>query len=72
MASGVDQILIRYSEKFKVFGNSNNKNFIHEGVKSRLSSGILCTIQFSSCLLSNHLKFEIYKTIILSVVLYGC
>jgi hypothetical protein len=35
--------------------------------------GIVCyhSVQFCLCLLSKHLKFKIYRTIILPVVLYG-
>ena len=47
-----------------------------EEIKSRLRSGNACyhSVQnlLSSRLLSKNLKFKIYRTIILPVVLYGC
>jgi len=49
---------------------------IQEEIKSRLKSGNACyhSVQnlLSSSLLSKNLKNKIYRTIILSVVLYGC
>jgi hypothetical protein len=49
---------------------------IHEEIKSRLKPENTCyhSVQnlLSSRLLSRNLKFKIYKTIFLSVVLYGC
>jgi hypothetical protein len=49
---------------------------MNEEIKSRLNSGNTCyhLIQslLSSCLLPRNLHVKIYKTIILSVVLYGC
>jgi hypothetical protein len=49
---------------------------MHEEIKSRLNSGNACyhSVQsiLSSRLLSRNVKVKIYKTIILSVVLYGC
>jgi hypothetical protein len=52
-----------------------NQNFIQEEIKRRLNSGNAChrSVQnlLSSHLLSKNLKIRIYKTIILSVVLYG-
>jgi len=46
-------------EEFKYLGtNLTNQNYIAEEIKSRL--------------LSKNLKLKIYRTIILSVVLYGC
>ena len=53
-----------------------NQNLIQEEIKSRLKSGNACyhLVQnlLSSSLLSKNLKTEIYRTIILPVVLYGC
>ena len=53
-----------------------NRNSIQEEIKSRLKSGNACyhLVQnlLSSSLLSKNLKTEIYRTIILPVVLYGC
>jgi hypothetical protein len=53
-----------------------DQNCIHEEIKSRLNLGNAwyCLVQslLSSCLLSRNVKVNIYKTIILPVVLYGC
>jgi len=64
-------------EEFKYLGTTlTNQNSIAEEVKSRLRSGNACyqSVQnlLSSRLLSKNLKIKIYRTIILSVVLYGC
>ena len=64
-------------EEFKYLGTTlTNKNSIPEEIKSRLSSGNACyhSVQniLSSRLLSKNLQIKIYRTIILSVVLYGC
>jgi len=64
-------------ECFKYLGtNLTNLNSIQEEIKSRLKLGNACchSVQniLSSSLLSKHLKIEIYRTIILSAVLYGC
>jgi hypothetical protein len=52
------------------------QNSIAEEIKSRLRLGNACyhSVQnlLSSRLLSKNLKIEIYRPIILSVVLYGC
>jgi hypothetical protein len=52
------------------------QNFIQEDIKNRLQSGNACCYSLhnllSSSLLSKNLKIMIYRTIILSVVLYGC
>jgi hypothetical protein len=63
--------------KFRYFGTKlRDKNCMHEGIKSRPNSGNACcqSVQnlLSSHLLSRNLKVNIYKTIILPVVLYGC
>jgi hypothetical protein len=51
-------------------------NLILEEIKRRLNSGNACyrSVQnlLSSHLLSKNIKIRIYKTIILSLVLYGC
>ena len=65
------------SIKFKYLGTTlTNQNSIPEEIKSRLRSGNACyhSVQnlLSSRLLSKNLKFTIYRTIILPVVLYGC
>jgi hypothetical protein len=52
-----------------------NQNLIQEEIKRRLNSGNACyhSVQnlLYSRLLSKNLKIRIYKTIILSLVLYG-
>jgi hypothetical protein len=63
--------------QFKYLGTTvTNQNLIQEEIKSRLNSGNACyhSVQnlLSSQFLSKNLKIRIYKTIILSVVLYGC
>jgi hypothetical protein len=49
---------------------------MHEEIKSRLNSGNACNhsvqIFLSFRLLSRYVKVKIYKSIILTVVLYGC
>ena len=64
-------------EEFKYLGTTlTNQNSIPEEIKSRLSSGNACyhSVQnlLSSRLLTKILKIEIYRTIILPVVLYVC
>jgi len=64
-------------EEFKYLGKtSTNQNSLPEEIKSRLRSGNACyhSVQnlLSSRLLSKNLKIQIYKTILLPVVLYGC
>jgi len=64
-------------EDFKYLGtNLKNQNSIHEEIKSRLKSGNVCyhSVQnlLSSNLLSKNLMIKVHRTIILSVVLYGC
>jgi hypothetical protein len=64
-------------EEFKYLGTTlTNKNSIQEEIKSRLKLGNACcySVQnlLSSSLLSKELKIKLYRTIILSVVLYGC
>jgi hypothetical protein len=53
-----------------------NQNLIHKEIKGRLNSGNACyhSVQnlLSSRLLSKNVKFRIYESIILPVVLYGC
>jgi len=56
--------------------NFNNQNTIQEEIKSIFNSGNAChhSVQnfLSSRLLSNNIRINIYRTIILPVVLYGC
>ena len=64
-------------EEFKYLRTSlKNENSIQEEIKSRLKSGNACyhSVQnlLSSSLLPKNLKTEIYRTLILPVVLYGC
>jgi hypothetical protein len=53
-----------------------DQNCMHEEIKSRLNSGNASYNSVQSLLyvrlLSRNIKVKIYKTIILSVVLYGC
>jgi hypothetical protein len=54
-----------------------NQNDIHDEIKSRLNSGNACYYSVQNLLSSRliqkkKLKIKIYKTVILSVVLYGC
>jgi hypothetical protein len=63
--------------EFKYLGTTlKNQNSIQEEIKSGLMAMNACyhSVQnlFSSTLLSKNLKRNIYITIILSVVLYGC
>jgi len=72
-----DNSSIERVEEFKYFGTTlTNKNSIREEIKSRLKLENTCyySVQniLSSNLLSKNLKIKIYRTIILSVVLYGC
>ena len=72
----VDNSPIERVEEFKYLGTTlTNQNSIQKEIKSRLKSGNACyhSVQnlLSSSLLSKNLKFKIYRTIILPVVLYG-
>jgi hypothetical protein len=62
---------------FKYLGTTTNQNLIQEEIKRRLNSGNACYHSVQNLFLSYHLvsknvKIEIYQTIILPVVLYGC
>jgi hypothetical protein len=64
-------------EDFKYLGTTiTRQNSIPEEIKSRLRPENACYLSvhnlLSSRLLSKNLKIKIYRTIILSVVLYGC
>ena len=72
-----DNSSIERVEDFKYLGTMlTNQNSFQEEIKSRLNLGNACyySVQnlLSSSLLSKNLKIEIYRTIILPVVLYGC
>jgi len=72
----IDNSSIERVEEFKYLGTTlTNKNSIQEEIKSRLKLGnAYYSVQnlLSSSLLSKKLKIEVYRTIILLVVLYGC
>ena len=73
----IDNTTFDRVEEFKYLGtNLTNQNSIAEEIKSRLRSGNACyhfmQNLLSSRLLSKNLKFKIYRTIILPVVLKGC
>ena len=72
-----DNSSIERVEEFKYLGTTlTNQNSIQKEIKSRLKLGNACydSVQnlLSSSLLSKNLKIKIYRTTILSVVLYGC
>jgi hypothetical protein len=63
--------------QFRYLGTMiTNQNLIQEEIKRRLNSGNACyhSVEniLSSRLLSKNTRIKISKTIILSVVLYGC
>jgi len=63
-------------EEFIYLGTTlKYKNYIQEEIKSRLNTGNACyhSVQnfLSSTSLPEHFKINIYRTVILSVVLYG-
>ena len=69
--------LLSYPCFYYLFGTTvTNQNAIQEEIKSRLKSGNACfySVQslLTSSLLSKNMKINIYRTIILPVVLYGC
>ena len=64
-------------EELKYLGNTlKNQNAIREEIKSRLKSGNACShsVQnhLSYSLLSKTIKLNIYRIVILPVVVYGC
>ena len=73
----IDNSTFERVEGFKYLGRTlTDQNSVAEEIKSRLKSGNACyhLVQnlLSSRLLSRSLKIEIYRTVILPVVLYGC
>ena len=73
----IDNNSIERVKEFKYLGTTlTDQNSIQEEIKSRLKLGNSCyySVQnlLPSRLLSKNLKFKIYRTIILSVFLYGC
>jgi len=73
----IDNSTFEREEEFKYLGtNLTNQNSIAEEIKSRLRSGNACYLSvqnlLSSRVLSKNLKINIYRYIILPVVLYGC
>jgi hypothetical protein len=73
----IDNSSIERVEEFKYLGTTlTDQNSIQEEIKSRLKLGNACynSVQnlLSSSLLSKNLKIEIYRTVILPMVLYGC
>ena len=73
----VDNSSFERVEEFKYLGTTlTNKNSIQEEINSTLKLGNACyySVQnlLSSSLLYKNLKIKIYRTVILSVVVYGC
>jgi len=62
---------LKYLETAPTYQNCN-----HEGIKCRLSSVYVCycSVQnlLSASLLSKNIKIELHRTIVSTVVLYGC
>jgi hypothetical protein len=64
-------------KQLKYLGTTlTNQNYIYEEIKNRLKSENVCyhSVQhlLPSSLPSTSIKMKIYRTVILSVVLYGC
>ena len=74
---GIENLSFEKVEKFKYLGVTiTNMNDIREEIKRRINIGnayyYSLEIILSSHLISKKLKVNRYKTIIFSVVLYGC
>jgi hypothetical protein len=73
----IDNSSIKRVEEFKYLGTMlTDQNSFQEEIKSRLKLGNACYHSMynllPSRLLSKNLKIKIYRTVIWSVVLYGC
>jgi hypothetical protein len=73
----IDNSSFERMEEFKCLGTTlTHQNSFHEEIKNRLKLENACYHSvknlLSSSLLSKNLKIKIYRTIILTVVLYGC
>jgi len=73
----IDNSSFERVEEFKYLGTTlTNQSYIQEEIKRRLKVGNACyyLVQnlLSSSYVSKNLKIEIYRTIILPGVLYGC
>jgi hypothetical protein len=73
----IDNSFFERAEAFKYMGTTlTNQNSFMEEIKSKLNSGNACyhSVQnlLSYSFLSKNIKIRKYRTMILSVVLYGC
>jgi hypothetical protein len=73
----IDNRSFEMVEEFKYLGTTlTNQNSVQEEIKSSLKSGNACyhSVQnpLSYSLLIKNLNIRVYRTIILSVGLYGC
>ena len=69
----IDNSSIERVEEFKYLGTTlTNQISIQEESKCRLKSGNSVQNLLSSSLLSQNIKINIYRTVILPFVLYGC
>jgi len=60
-------------ERFKYLGTTQtNQNSFYKEFESRLKSGNACYHLVRNLLSSKSIKIKIHRTVILSVVLYGC